>query len=63
MRAPLPNCNKADPCDHVQLSGKHPVVAQAGPSKNGTPGMGSGENGYAIPINLTQELLWQPLQD
>jgi len=39
------------------------VVAQAGPSKNGTPGMGSCENVYAIPINLTKELLWQPLQN
>ena len=54
MRAPLRNCSKADPCGHVQLSGKHPVVAQAGPSKNGTPCMGSGENFYAIPLDLTR---------
>ena len=32
-------------------------------SKDGTPGMGSGENVYAIPLDLTAELLWQPLQN
>ena len=59
---PLRKCGKADPCKHVQATGKHPIYAQGGPSKDGTPGMGSGENVYAIPLDLTRELLWQPLQ-
>ena len=42
--------------------GKHPVVAQSGLSKNGNPGMRSGENVYAILLELTKELLCQPLQ-
>ena len=61
-RVPLRQCRKDDPCGQVQAYGKHPVVAQASASKDGAPGMSSGENVYAIPLDLTTELLWQPVQ-
>ena len=38
--------------------GKHPVSAQAGPSKNGTPGSGMGEEVYdPIPVQLVHTLV------
>jgi hypothetical protein len=58
-RVPLRRCRKDDPCGQVRAYGKHPVVAQAGASKDGAPGMSSGDN---IPLDLTTELLWQPMQ-
>ena len=38
-------------------------MAQSGPSSNGTQGMGKGENVYATPLDLSAELLWEPMQD
>ena len=63
MRIPLKRCNVSDPCEHRAQSGRHPRVAQAGPSSNGTPGMGPGENVYAIPLDLSAELLWEPMEN
>ena len=53
MRMPLRRCNVSDPCQHRSQSGKHPRVAQSGPSSNGTPGMGDGESVYATPLDLS----------
>jgi hypothetical protein len=62
LRKPLRVCSKADPCRHKAEQGKHPTTAQGGPTKGGTPGSGSGESVYPVPLGLTTELLHEPMQ-
>jgi hypothetical protein len=62
LRRPLRLCSKADPCPNRAEAGRHPVTAQSGPSRGGTPGSGSGEHVYPVPLELTTELLYEPMQ-
>lgn len=52
-------CNSFTPCKSVITYGKHTVTCQAGPSKNGTPGMKNAHNVYPVPIKLTSYLFNQ----
>ena len=45
-----------NPCMAKARLGRHPVSAQSGPSKNGTPGSGTGEEVYPIPVHLVHQL-------
>ena len=51
----------------VLYEGRAPVYQNLVPNlvqrqRRGPPGIGSGENVYAIRLELTKELLWQPLK-
>ena len=56
LEEPLQVCTNQNPCKTKTRLGKHPVSAQAGPSKDGTPGSGTGENVYPIPVHLVHTL-------
>ena len=56
LEEPLKVCTTINPCMAKARLGRHPVSAQAGPSKNGTPGSGSGEEVYPIPVHLVHQL-------
>jgi hypothetical protein len=56
LEEPLQVCTNRDPCKAKARLGKHPVSAQAGPSKDGTPGSGTGEHVYPIPVHLVHTL-------
>jgi hypothetical protein len=56
LEEPLQVCTTRNPCQAKARLGKHPVSAQSGPSRNGTPGSGSGEEVYPIPVQLVHTL-------
>ena len=63
LMEPLKKCSNQDPCPAKKRYGRHTVSAQAGPSRNGTPGSGSGEHVYPIPIKLVHELFGEAYAD
>ena len=54
--SPLRRCSHAHPCKERAERGRHPVTAQSGPSKSGTPGSGSDVAVYLIPQKLLAQL-------
>jgi hypothetical protein len=63
LDAPLQVCSVRNPCMAKARYGKHPVSAQSGPSRNGTPGSGSGEEVYPIPVQLVNALFSPAYED
>lgn len=67
--APLEHCNPRTPCVLKDKLGKHPVVAQHGAARDGTPGSKSAVALYPVPARLVDALLapayrkWQLKQD
>ena len=55
----LSYCNSITPCKYAKQYRKHLQTCQAGPSKNGTPGVKHGHNVYPIPLKLTTYLFGQ----
>jgi site-specific DNA-cytosine methylase len=56
VKVSLQRCCKATPCEHYRQHSKHAVTAQAGPSKNKTPGCKCAEAAYPIPAPLVHQL-------
>ena len=52
----LQHC-KMQPCRHYRNHKRHPVTAQQGPSRGGTPGCGSTDVLYRVPPRLIQAII------
>ncbi len=56
-------CTSQTPCNAKNTLGRHLVSAQSGPTSNGTPGSGTGENVYPIPSRLVKQLFRRAIEE